>query len=637
MRVLIAVTHLLGAGHLTRAAALARALASAGHAVTLVSGGAPARLVRLDGVRLVQLDPVHVEGTAFRRLLDEAGAEAGPATLAARRRRLVEAVADTAPDLVVTELFPFGRRVLAAEFLALLEAARRRRPRPLILASIRDILVPPVSAGRIAEAHSRIAGLYDGVLVHGDPALIPLETSWPVDPALAHRLHYTGYLDEGDTVPLDVAPRSGILVSAGSSAAGLSLLRAAAGAARLLPDLGWRILVGYGVPEAAFEELRTGMPDGVIGRARSDYRTLLAGAAVSVSACGYNTAVDLLRTRTPAVLVPFQAGQETEQRLRAERLVAHGLAGMLPEADLGPERLCDAVLALAAAPSRPDHGVALDGAARSVALIEAAFGRHRGALPGRRVGRREFRGLRIALDAAADRGAAVQLWWRDDDAVTATPALERLLDLSARFEAPLLLAAIPALAEPALAVRLQREPRRISLAVHGLAHANHAPAGARRAEFGDDRPGFALAADAAAALRLARARFPVDALLPVFVPPWNRLAPGLATGLADLGYLGLSAVEGPAIPGLARADIHLDPIDWHGTRSLGDAEGLVAWLAERIDARHAGSPIGLLTHHRVHDSAIWDFVADLLGLLRAHPAVTFRDPRALFGPAAMAS
>ena len=40
-RVLIAVTHLLGIGHLVRARHLARALAEAGHEVTLASGGLP--------------------------------------------------------------------------------------------------------------------------------------------------------------------------------------------------------------------------------------------------------------------------------------------------------------------------------------------------------------------------------------------------------------------------------------------------------------------------------------------------------------------------------------------------------------------------------------------------------------------
>ena len=50
MRVLIAVTHLLGAGHLTRAAALARAFARKGHETMLVSGGSPVRLSDLANV-----------------------------------------------------------------------------------------------------------------------------------------------------------------------------------------------------------------------------------------------------------------------------------------------------------------------------------------------------------------------------------------------------------------------------------------------------------------------------------------------------------------------------------------------------------------------------------------------------------
>ncbi len=78
MRILIAVTHLLGAGHLTRAAALARAFAAAGHETVLVSGGHPAPLVRLDGVRLVQLPPLRIEGFDFGRLIGPDGEVRGP-------------------------------------------------------------------------------------------------------------------------------------------------------------------------------------------------------------------------------------------------------------------------------------------------------------------------------------------------------------------------------------------------------------------------------------------------------------------------------------------------------------------------------------------------------------------------------
>ena len=195
MRVLIAVTHLLGAGHLTRAAALARAFARSGHATTLVSGGMPVPLVSLEGVRLVQLPPVRTYGTDFRTLLDDEGCPVGPPRLAERRDLLITAFREARPDVVITELFPFGRRVLSDEFLALLEAALALAPRPLVAASIRDILVAPNRPDRIDEAHARLGRFYDLALVHGDPDLVPLEASWPVDRAVSRSLRYTGYVD----------------------------------------------------------------------------------------------------------------------------------------------------------------------------------------------------------------------------------------------------------------------------------------------------------------------------------------------------------------------------------------------------------------------------------------------------------
>ncbi|WP_375455188.1 glycosyltransferase [uncultured Methylobacterium sp.] len=626
MRVLIAVTHLLGAGHLTRAAALAHALAGAGHDVTLVSGGTPAPLVRTDGVRRVQLPPLHVAGTAFGRLLDSEGREAGTGLLDARTAILRATLAGTAPDVVVTELFPFGRRALAGEFSALVAAAAGLRPKPLILASIRDVLVAPDRPEKVRAAHARIEASYDAVMVHGDPDLVPLDASWPVDASLRAKLRYTGYIDAAASPGGPNSPGAGILVSAGSSAAGLALCRIAAEAARLRPDLGWRILAGHGIPEPAFLALGEGLAEGVLARARPDYRALLARAAVSVSACGYNTAVDLLATRTRAVLVPFEGARETEQRLRAERLAARGLARVLAESTLTAESLLDAVAIARAAPAPPPHGIGCDGAARAVAIVETLLAARR---RGRRAGPDGFGRLREALDAAGGCGIAVPVWWRDDDAVAASPALDRLLGLAAAFDAPILVAAIPAGLAPSLGARLRDAPR-ASLAVHGLAHANHAALGAKAAEFGAGRPLPALVADAAEALRLARERMPAEALLPVFVPPWNRLAPALAAALPGLGYAGLSAVPGGApVAGLVRADVHVDPIDWRGTRSLADPDTLVETLCREL-ARGSGRPIGILTHHLAQDDAVWGFLADLFAVLLRHPAVTVADPRHLF-------
>ncbi len=626
MRVLIGVTHLLGAGHLTRAAALARAFSAAGHDTVLVSGGMPAPLVRAGTARLVQLPPVRIEGFAFGSLIGADGQAAGPPLYAARRRDLLDTLAETAPDVVLTELFPFGRRNLATEFLALVEAARARPERPLILASVRDILVPPDRAAKVAEAHARLAAHYDGVLVHGDPRVAPLDASWPVDDALAGAIHYTGYVDEGGPAPAP-GPRSGVLVAAGSSRAGIGLFETAIAAARRRPDLSWRILVGHGVPEAELAGLAQGLPAGTVMRARPDYRALLAGAAVSVSQCGYNTAVDLLVTGTPAVLVPFEAGRETEQRLRAERLAGLGVARIVPEAGLTPQALIAAVEDAAGAEVSPlAHAVALDGGARTVALVEEMRRRRPAPSPHGRGPADRFAPLRDALDRAGHTGRRVDLWWRDDDAIAATLALDRLLALSPG--SPILIAAIPARTEASLGHRLAEAPG-VSLAVHGLAHDNHAPPGMKAAEFGAHRPLAVLHQEAAEALRIARERLPLERLLPVFVPPWNRLADELARDLPRLGYRGLSAAGGPAIAGLARAEATLDVIDWRGSRSLRDPSAIIETLLAHAGAE-APDPLGLLTHHLAHDEAVWEFLGQLLPLLAGHPAVRLRDPKILF-------
>ena len=64
----------------------------------------------------------------------------------------------------------------------------------------------------------------------------------------------------------------------------------------------------------------------IVERVRSDFPALLAGCALSISQAGYNTVLDLIAARRPAIVVPFDAGAETEQAIRAEALERAGLA-----------------------------------------------------------------------------------------------------------------------------------------------------------------------------------------------------------------------------------------------------------------------------------------------------------------------
>jgi predicted glycosyltransferase len=614
MRVLIVVTHLLGAGHLTRAAALARAFAQAGHETTLVSGGGPVRPAGLDGVGFVQLPPVRIIGTDFTNLLDEDGAPVHAFQLAERRILLLETLRALRPDIIITELFPFGRRVLADEFMTLLKDAQGLSPRPLVLCSIRDILASPSKPGRIEETHARLLAHYDAVLVHGDPQIVPLEATWPVDERIRALIHYTGYVDENPE-PLTPGERKGILVSGGSSAASLPLYRAAIEAAREIADRSWHILIGRGVSETDFTTLRDSAPTHVtVERARPDFRSLLAASELSISQAGYNTVVDLLRSEVKAVLVPFEAGHETEQRLRAERLKALGLAEIVPEADLSPRRLAEAVRQALTHPPSPPPLIELDGARRSVAIAETL------AVPRPALQRRiDWSPVDQALGRAEDRGCSIRFWWRDDDAVAASPQLDRLLALSHRVRSGIALAVVPHHLEPSLGERLRGEDAAFAL-VHGWTHANHAPSGEKKAEFGAHRPVEAMAQEAEQALQAVRERLG-HRLLPVFVPPWNRISPELAQHLARSGFTALSSFNDRKIAfpaeGLLQVNTHIDPVDWRGTRSLADPDWIIARLAAAIDGRINGAadqeePIGLLTHHLVHDDVIWAFCEELM-------------------------
>ncbi len=376
-RIMIVVTHLLGSGHLARATLLARAFLDAGHDVVLVSGGKPVVHLHQSDVPLVQLPPLASDGTNFRRLLTPDGTEADADYLDARRAILLSTLARFAPDCVITELFPFGRRVLRAEFMALLDAARAMVPRPCLLASIRDILAPPSTPARAAETEAIIAAQYDGVLVHSDPGQTPLEDSWPVTPSLAARLHYTGYIaPPPPRLSPDLPGLGEILVSAGGGDVGAALYEASVGAAALRPDLRWRLLIGGGRAAAEITRLHAlvEMHPGTAARVtieptRPEFRAMLCAAAASVSLCGYNTALDLLSSGTPGVLVPFAAGGEVAQGIRARALSRDPHFALVPAAALGPETLLQALDAVLRAGRFVPERRSLDGAARSVALV----------------------------------------------------------------------------------------------------------------------------------------------------------------------------------------------------------------------------------------------------------------------------
>ena len=222
--------------------------------------------------------------------------------------------------------------------------------------------------------------------------------------------------------------------------------------------------------------------------------------------------------------------------------------------------------------------------------------------------------LRAALKACRASGAVPQVWWRDDDATVPTAALDQLTALAQAVEMPVHLAVIPANATPALAVYCSDAP--LIPVVHGWAHADHSVAGEKKNEFLTARPG--ANADAKRGLTRLQDLFG-PTLRPMFVPPWNRIRAEVARDLSTMGYSTLSTFGPRAdpIPGITRINTHVDPIHWKGSRSLVDPQTLIDTAAIQLQDRlnsaaDAAEPYGLLTHHLVHDPAIWAFAETFL-------------------------
>ncbi len=332
-RVFIWVQHLLGFGHFARASGVAAALRDAGLEVTLVSGGlTPADAVP-KGVAFVQLPAARAKDELFDELVDEHERDVDARWRDGRRDRLIETFRAARPDVLMTETFPFGRRLLEFELMALLEEAKGAQHRPKIVSSVRDVLQRPRKDARATAMVERARAFYDAVIVHGDPNVLRLEQSFAETAAIASRCIYTGY------ICADIPRRTGsgreILVSAGGGAAGGGLIAAAleARTRTRVADSPWTFVTG---PLAAPPEPVEGV---TIVRSLPDFRARLASAAVSISQAGYNTLVETVMAKTPAIVVPFETDREQEQVTRARAFVDLGLVRMLRANLLDPAAL----------------------------------------------------------------------------------------------------------------------------------------------------------------------------------------------------------------------------------------------------------------------------------------------------------
>lgn len=353
--VLFYCQHSLGMGHLVRSLALAAGLAERFHVVLLIGGLLPKGVKIPVGIVAIELPPLGFD--ANMQLVSRDGRHTLAHAQYLRRKILSETFRSLRPEVVLIELFPFGRTKFASELVPLLEEARREGPsHPLVVCSLRDILV---SKRRDQQSHDERAvevanRFFDAILVHSDPKFARLEESFHPQTALRVPVCYTGFVSHDQKE--GVAPRSAqkrrVIVSAGGGLVGEPLLRTAIEAHGLLrdaEDIEMKVITGPFVPAKAWNALRAmsrrkrGLS---LRRFVPNLLTELRSASASVSQCGYSTVLEILRSGVPALVVPFGQGREDEQMNRARRLERLGALRVLEEENMNAQRLAEEIRTL---------------------------------------------------------------------------------------------------------------------------------------------------------------------------------------------------------------------------------------------------------------------------------------------------
>lgn len=242
----------------------------------------------------------------------------------------------------------------------------------------------------------------------------------------------------------------------------------------------------------------------------------------------------------------------------------------------------------------------------------------------------------LALGAELERwrqaGQTAGFWWRDDDATQPGPRLDRLLDIAA--STPIALAVIPLPATETLAQRLAAHNARGGAAIvlqHGYAHANHAPASAKKAEFGDHRPLDRMLEELDAGRRRLAGLFG-ETFQPTLTPPWNRIGEQVAQNIERCGLRRLSCFGARHACDAERLlNTHVDIVDWHSGRGFAGEDRVLQAAGRHLAARRAGTvdpaePTGLLTHHRDHDAACWRFLERFVAFVADHEAGKWMAP-----------
>jgi predicted glycosyltransferase len=226
---------------------------------------------------------------------------------------------------------------------------------------LRDILDSPevtINRWQIEGAYDVIERFYARILVFGMQDVYDVTEKYQLPESAAKKVFYCGYVanldHEKNAYNIRARYLAGkpadtrlIVVMAGGGADGYSMMSTLIEALpKVLEEQPCilAVITGPFMPVELIADLerRAGRLPVQMLEAVTDSTSYISAADLVIAMAGYNTSVEILRVKTPAILIP-RAGPSAEQRTRAGLFSAKRWVDTIDPDDLTPENLAECI------------------------------------------------------------------------------------------------------------------------------------------------------------------------------------------------------------------------------------------------------------------------------------------------------
>ncbi|NJO98758.1 MAG: glycosyl transferase [Pleurocapsa sp. CRU_1_2] len=347
-KVMFYCQHILGMGHLIRSVEIVRGLIP-DFQICFINGGQVIKEfefpseIEVVNIPAVKTDSEFTELTPVDNSLTMSELET------IRTKMLLDVCDHFQPDILIIELFPFGRRRFSFELIPLMEKAKAMGAK--IVSSVRDIVVTKQNQQRHEEKVCRLINKYfDMLLIHGDPNFVKLNLSFSRIDDLNCPVHYTGYVVQPVPELQKIDNKPLILVSVGGGRFGHDLLECIAHTAPILKTKiphHLQVFTGPFCPDTVLQNLQaiTKEQDNItVNCYTSNLLNYMQQADLSIGMSGYNTTMNILSTGVKAMMMAFQGNDDKEQETRLKKLDNLGRVKMIKPEDLQPEKFAEQII-----------------------------------------------------------------------------------------------------------------------------------------------------------------------------------------------------------------------------------------------------------------------------------------------------